>query len=79
MSKRGPSTPKGSEASAGASSRAQGADPKTRDDRVARLLRMIDLCGEAKSLADGIDASLLAYLLAMAIQEARTELRDTPR
>ena len=40
-----------------------------------QMIAIVDHCTAAKALADGISNRFLAYLLAMTIQEARTNLR----
>ena len=37
---------------------------------------MVDLCTEAKQVAQALDEKLLSYLLAMAIQETRAAMRQ---
>jgi len=48
--------------------------PKGR--RIDRLAEAVDLCSNAKDIADALDEKLLAYLLAMAIQETRAAMRS---
>lgn len=43
--------------------------------RVDRLATIVDLCLEARQTAQDLDEKLLAYLLAMAVQETRAAMR----
>ena len=45
--------------------------------RTEQLVDAIDHCAAAKDIADGLGDRFLAYLLAMAIQEARAAIRDS--
>ncbi len=53
--------------------------PEPKGDRVAQLVQVIDQCTAAKDIADESGERLLSYLLAMAIQEARTAIRRIPQ
>lgn len=44
--------------------------------RIDRLAEIVDLCTEARGIAQGLNEPLLAYLLAMAIQETRAGMRQ---
>ena len=51
-------------------------DPQTPDvRRVDRLAEVVDHCTASKLVAEELGDRFLAYLLAMAIQEARTAMR----
>ena len=43
--------------------------------RIDRLAEIVDLCLEARQTALDLDEKLLAYLLAMAVQETRAAMR----
>ena len=43
--------------------------------RIDRLVELVDHCSSAKDIAESIGDTFLAYMLAMAIQAARTEMR----
>lgn len=44
--------------------------------KIDRLAEIVDLCTAARRIAQDLDAPLLAYLLAMAIQESRAGMRQ---
>lgn len=46
--------------------------------RMDRLVELVDHCAAAKDTADRLGETFLAYLLAMAIQEARAAMRQQP-
>ena len=54
---------------------ADGRDGSNGPSRTETLVAIIDHCGAAKTLADQVGNRFLAYLLAMTIQEARSNLR----
>jgi hypothetical protein len=47
--------------------------------KVDRLVTLIDHCTAAKAIADELGEKLLSYLLAMAIQEGRSSVRQRQR
>lgn len=44
--------------------------------RLECLVELVDHCTAAKGMADDLDEKFLAYLLAMAIQETRSAMRQ---
>ena len=58
-------------------SRSKGAAPAIAgQSRIDRLVELIDHCTAAKGAADELGEKLLSYLLAMAIQESRSAVRQ---
>ena len=44
--------------------------------RIDRLAEIVDLCSDARRIAQELDEPLLSYLLAMSIQETRAGMRQ---
>lgn len=49
--------------------------PEAVTDRTDRLVEISDQCGAAKRAAENVGEGFLAFLLSMAIEEARTAMR----
>lgn len=58
-----------------ASSSSSSAQAPRSPARTDRIVEIIDQCVSAKAIADKLGEKFLAYLLAMAIQEARASLQ----
>ncbi len=67
--------PRRRQAKAQIEDKASAAGPQAR--RIDRLVALADHCAAALTLAEGMDERFLAYLLAMAVEEAGLAMRQS--